>query len=367
MYVALGILASLVLLLLTGIAYQHFAGLRDRRIHTAEGRLINIRRGCNLYFFEAGEGQPTVVFESGIGATHLSWRGIQDEISMLTHTISYDRAGLGWSSPTRAPRVPGTLARELHQMLDAAGIEPPYVLVGHSFGGLVVRRFALLYPRQVAAVVLVDPMRTEEWPPLNPSRQAQLDLGKRLIRYTIPVARCGLARIVVKVLLGRCGNSAHRSAGSTDEPPHHLLRRIGTEARKLPCKVWPALAAHWSRAGFYDGLRNHIASIPSAVREMHDAAPIRGIPVAVLTPGNADPLTRDQLHRIGDSTRQTLALNSEHWIHLDEPELVINAIRTAIGAPVVPAAGYIHPAPTFLAGSAFPDGDIMVSPRRSEQ
>jgi pimeloyl-ACP methyl ester carboxylesterase len=364
MYVALGILASVVLLFLTGISYQHFAGLRDRRIHTAEGRLINIRRGCNLYFFEAGEGQPAVVFESGIGATHLSWRGIQDEILTLTRTVSYDRAGLGWSSPTRAPRVPGVLARELHQMLDAAGIEPPYVLVGHSFGGLVVRRFALLYPREVAGVVLVDPMRPEEWPPLNPSRQAQLDLGKRLIRYTIPVARCGLARIVVKVLLGRCGNSADHAARLAVALPHHLLRRIRTEAHKLPCKVWPVVAAHWSRAGFYEGLRNHLVSIPSAIREMHDAEPIRGIPVAVLTPGNADPLTRDQLHRIGDSTRQTLALNSEHWIHLDEPELVINAIRTAIGAPVAPAAGYSHPASTFMVGPALPDGDTIVSPRR---
>ncbi|MGC9224042.1 MAG: alpha/beta fold hydrolase [Terracidiphilus sp.] len=364
MYVALGILASVVLLFLAGIAYQHFASLRDRRIHTAEGRLINIRRGCNLYFFEAGEGQPTVVFGSGIGATHLSWRGIQDEISTLTRTVSYDRAGLGWSSPTRAQRTPGALARELHQMLDAAGVEPPYVLVGHSFGGLVVRRFALLYPREVAGIVLVDPMRPEEWPPLNPARQAQLDLGKRLIRYTIPVARCGLARIVVKVLLGRCGSSTDRAASQAVDPPHRLLRRIRTEARKLPCKVWPALAAHWSRAGFYDGLRNHLVSIPSAVREMHDAEPIRGIPVAVLTPGNADPLTRDQLHRIGDSIRQTLALNSGHWIHLDEPELVINAIRTAIGAPVAPAAGYNHPAITFLAASPLPDGDIIVSARR---
>ena len=364
MYVALGIFVPLVLLFLTGTAYQHFASLRDRRIHTAEGRLINIRRSCNLYFFEAGEGQPTVVFESGIGATHLSWRGIQDEISTLTRTVSYDRAGLGWSSPTRAPRTPSTLTRELHQMLDAAGIGPPYVLVGHSFGSLVVRRFALLYPQEVAGVVLVDPMRTEEWPPLNPSRQAQLDLGTRLIRYTIPVARCGLARIVVKVLLGRCGNSADRAAGPTAESPRRLLRRIRAEARKLPCKVRPALAAHWSRPRFYDGLRNYIVSIPSAVREMHDAEPIRGIPVAVLTPGNADPLTRDQLHRIGDSTRQTLALNSEHWIHLDEPELVINAIRTAIGAPVTPAAGCTHPATTFLAASPLPYSDIIVSPRR---
>jgi pimeloyl-ACP methyl ester carboxylesterase len=336
MQVAFWILASVALLVLAGTVYQHLGSLRDRRIHTGQGRWVSIGRKCSVYFFGQGEGEPTVLFESGIGATHLNWRGIQDPISPLAHTIAYDRAGLGWSSPCRTPRTPGNIATELHQMLAIAGFQPPYVLVGHSFGGLVMRRFALLYPEEVTGLVLVDPMRCEEWPPLNPTRQSQLDLGNHLIRYALPVVRCGLARLLVTWLFGRPGKLSEHIAGAAGAHPRHVLCRIKTEVRKMPRKVWPAVAAHWSRPGFYAGLRSHIGSIPDTVREMHGSTPIFGIPITVLTPGNSAPLSQNQLDQIGDSVRQTIAAKSEHWIHLDEPDLVINAIRAMIGAPPAP-------------------------------
>jgi hypothetical protein len=124
----------------------------------------------------------------------------------------------------------------------------------------------------------------------------------------------------------------------------------------MPRKVWPAVAAHWSRPGFYAGLRSHIDSIPATVREMHVAGPICGIPVTVLTPGKAAPLTQNQLDQIGDSVRQTFALKSEHWIHLDEPDLAINAIRAMIGAPPIeqgePATALV-PQPALAESAAF--------------
>jgi pimeloyl-ACP methyl ester carboxylesterase len=337
MHVVFWILASVAFLVLAGTAYQHIGSLRDRRIHTHEGRWVNTANGCRLYAFEEGEGEATVLFESGIGATHLNWRGIQDPIARLAHTVSYDRAGLGWSGPCHAPRTPANVAAELHQMLEAAGFRPPYILVGHSFGGLVMRRFALFYPEEVSGVVLVDPMRSEQWPPLNPARQSQLDLGNRLIAFALPVVRCGLARLLVTWLFGRSSNLSDHIAGAAGAHPRHVLCRIKTEVRKMPRTVWPAVAAHWSRPSFYLGLRSHIASIPATVREMHMAEPIRNIPVTVLTPGSAAPLTQNQLDHIGDSVRQTIAFNSEHWIHLDEPDLVITAIREMIEAQSIPA------------------------------
>jgi pimeloyl-ACP methyl ester carboxylesterase len=116
----------------------------------------------------------------------------------------------------------------------------------------------------------------------------------------------------------------------------------------MPRKVWPAVAAHWSRPSFYTGLRSHIASIPDTVREMHMAEPICGIPVTVLTPGNAVTLTQNQLDHIGDSVHQTIAPGSEHWIHLDEPALVINAIRAMIGGAPIVAAAEAEPAMAFI-------------------
>jgi pimeloyl-ACP methyl ester carboxylesterase len=86
------------------------------------------------------------------------------------------------------------------------------------------------------------------------------------------------------------------------------------------------VAAQWSRPGFYAGVREHLRSIPATVAEMHEAEPIQEIPVTVLTPGKAAPLTEDDLRRIGKHVRQVIAPASAHWIHLDEPHLVVASI-----------------------------------------
>jgi pimeloyl-ACP methyl ester carboxylesterase len=215
-------------------------------------------------------------------------------------------------------------------MLEQAGIRPPYILVGHSFGGLVMRRYALLFPEEVSGVVLVDPMRCEEWPPLDPSKQSQIDLGRRLIRYAHPIAVCGLTRLAVTSLFRRSKKLKGDLDGATVSGGRHVIGRITDEVGKMPREVWPVVAAHWSRPSFYAGMRRHIESIPDTVREMHDAEPIRDIPVTVLTPGNSTPLSNECLSRIGDNVQQVIAPASEHWIHLDEPDLVIDSIQAMV-------------------------------------
>jgi len=331
MVIAVCLSSLVVVLVAAGFAYQWLGSRRDRRRYT-EGRWIRIGRRQNLYLFERGEGEPVVLFEAGIGATHLNWRYIQESLAQCNSTVSYDRAGLGWSGPSRTPRTPSNIAAELRGALELAGIRPPYILVGHSFGGLVMRRFALLHPDEVGGIVLVDPMRCEEWPPLDPSKQSQLNLGRKLIRFALPVTYCGLARLLVSLLFCRAAKLSHQIAGAAGAHPRHVLERITTEVRKMPREVWPAVAAHWSRPGFFAGLRCHIQAIPETVREMHAAEPIADIPITVLTPCNAEPLSQEQLERIGDNIQQVLATRSEHWIHLDEPELVIDSIRDIVAA-----------------------------------
>ncbi len=328
----LSIPCLLAALVAAGFLYQWLGSHYDRLRYAADGRWIDIGRGQRIYLREKGTGEATVLFEAGIAATNLNWFHIQERVSRFANTASYDRSGLGWSSPSRTARTPSNLAAELHELLREAGLKPPFILVGHSFGGLVVRRFALLYPGEVASVVLVDPLRCEEWWPLDPEKQAKLDRGIRLAGFAIPIARLGLARLAVTSLLCRSGRIADRLASAAGEGGLHVLGRIKGEVGKMPREVWPSVAAHWSRPSYYAGMRNHVAAVPDTLLEMQDAEPIRGIPVLLLTPGKSSPLSEDCLQKIGDTVKQVIAPSSAHWIHLDEPELVIQSIREMVAA-----------------------------------
>jgi pimeloyl-ACP methyl ester carboxylesterase len=318
--------------LAVGFLYQWMGAHFDRLRYAAGGRWVNIGAGRRLYLLEKGWGEATVLFEAGIAATNLNWFHIQERVSQFAATASYDRSGLGWSSPPTTARTPGNLAAELHEVLQEGGLKPPFVLVGHSFGGLVMRRYALLYPEEVAGVVLVDPMRCEEWLPLDLEKQDKLDHFCKLSGFAIPIAQLGLARLAVTSLLCRSGRIADRLAGMGGEQGMHVLGRIKVEVGKMPRQVWPIVAAHWSRPSYYAGMRSHIASVPDSVREMQNTEPIRGIPVLILTPGQSSPLSQDCLRRIGNTVSEVIAPASAHWIHLDQPELVIQSIREMVAA-----------------------------------
>jgi len=335
MYFFASILAGCAIVAAAGFLYQWTGSRRDRQRLTGNGRWVETGHGLRLFLVEQGSSGPAVVFESGIAATHLNWRHIQRSVSKFARTVSYDRAGLGWSGPAETARTPGNIAVELRGMLEAARIKPPFVLVGHSFGGLVVRRYAQLYPQEVAGVVLVDPMRCEEWPPLDPAKQATLDRGVRMTGYAVSIARLGIARLAVTSLLCGSGGRSAFLAKFAGEGGRHVLARIEDEVGKLPLEIRPVAAAHWSRPGFFVGMSRHLSAVPDSVREMLATGPVRGIPIIVLTPGKSAPLTQRGLDEIGDRVEQRIARESAHWIHLDEPEIAIEAIYASVRAAAV--------------------------------
>ncbi|MGA8108859.1 MAG: alpha/beta hydrolase [Acidobacteriaceae bacterium] len=320
-------LTALVLLILAaGLLYQGIGGYLDRRRLLAPGRVVDTGDGRRLYLVEKGCGGPSVVFESGFGATSLNWMEVQEAVSEYLHTVAYDRCGLGWSSEPVSERTPTEIAHELRGLLQAAGVPPPYVLVGHSFGGLVMQRYALDYSGEVAGVVLVDPMRTQEWPPINAGRSAVVERAQRLSGHGATLARFGMARLAARSHLCRSAKFSGflvRLAGTQGE---YLAARLNTEIGKMPPNVRPSIAAHWSAPRFYRGFIAHLRSVPDTVREMHHAEPIRGVPVVVLTPGSARPLSDQDMRKFGPLSRQVIAERSQHWVHLDEPHLVIRTI-----------------------------------------
>jgi pimeloyl-ACP methyl ester carboxylesterase len=329
MYIVLCIAAA-ACFVFAGFLYRYIVGWSERRHFANSGRFVPSGNGSRIFVRQGGSGRPAVVFEAGIGASSLNWRHIQEIIARTTATVSYDRAGMGWSGPRRTARTPSIVAAELHELLQCASVQPPLVLVGHSFGGLVMRRFAALYPDQVAAVVLIDPMRCEDWPPFNPGMSAHLKLGARLCAIAVPIAWIGLARLGLASLICGSGRVAEKLSSIAGESCRYVLRRIKGEVGKMPAETRPELVALWSRPAFYAEMRAYLEAIPEIVSEMSSAAPIRGIPVLVLTPEHAKPLTEIALRNIGDRSRQVIAHESQHWIQFDEPELVIRSILELI-------------------------------------
>lgn len=128
---------------------------RDTKLHPPPGRMIAVG-GRVMHIRCLGQGAPTVVLEAGGGNPAMLAFPVQDRVARFARVCSYDRAGLGWSDPAPDGRTFEDRARELHALLAAAGEPGPYVLAGESFGGLVARTFARLYPEEVAGLVLVD-------------------------------------------------------------------------------------------------------------------------------------------------------------------------------------------------------------------
>jgi len=139
--------------------------------------------GHSLNLLVGGQGSPAVVFEGGFGVGIASWSTVQKEVATFARTVSYDRAGIGQSELGPKPRSAKQIATELHTALEKAGVKPPYVLVGHSFGGIYGRVFAEMYPKEVVGMVLLDPSQESfnDWLKKNqPARlkDAQAQIAK---------------------------------------------------------------------------------------------------------------------------------------------------------------------------------------------
>lgn len=126
-------------------------------------------------------GAPTVLLESGLGADHTVWEQVQTNAAQYARVCSYDRAGRGQSDPAPAPRDADAVAADLHALLGAAGVGGPYILVGHSFGGLFARQFAAAHRDDIVGLVLVDAVHEQYWsralatlPPAEPGDSERL-------------------------------------------------------------------------------------------------------------------------------------------------------------------------------------------------
>jgi pimeloyl-ACP methyl ester carboxylesterase len=157
------------------------------------GRLVDIG-GYRLHIDCEGTGSPAVILEAGLGDIGLSWSDVQPAVARMTTVCSYDRAGLGWSEAGPFPRDPVRETAELHALLARAGIQPPYVLVGHSYGGDLTRLYAARFPLGIVGLVLVEASNQDQWSKL-PEARKDWDAYLSQCRLDPLRARFGLLRL----------------------------------------------------------------------------------------------------------------------------------------------------------------------------
>jgi pimeloyl-ACP methyl ester carboxylesterase len=157
--------------------------------------------GFRLHAVVCGQGTPTVVLEPALGGYALQYSHIQAGVSAFTRVMAYDRAGQGWSDASPNPRTPVHLAVELKTLLDRLDLRPPYILVGHSFGGMLTRIYAGLHPEEVAGMVLIDSTHENEYDPF-PDVDKNVRQMATMVRLMKLVSRLGLGKPLTRLGLG---------------------------------------------------------------------------------------------------------------------------------------------------------------------
>lgn len=308
--IVLRLLGFVLFLAVAGMIYENIFEARDQRFNPMAGRRFDAG-GFKMHIDCTGEGSPTVILDSGLGDTYLAWRKVQPQIAKFTRVCSYDRAGLGYSEPSSQPRTSKVIATELHALLQAAGIAPPYVLAGHSVGGFNVRLYASLYPSEVAGMVLVDashPAQLDRLPPGIRDMEADWIRKAEFTEYTMPF---GIPR-----LLGNCDDDpALRAAGCNS---HSAVAGVAE------LKSFPESAAQTAATG-------SLGNMPLVVLSHDPQRRAGSFPAGMAKPANeAWEKMQEELMHLSTHGTQVIATGSSHDIHLDRPDVVIEGVRTVV-------------------------------------
>jgi pimeloyl-ACP methyl ester carboxylesterase len=313
----------LAVALLLGVTHEQLGRMCDRKRLPQIGRSVDIG-GRTLNIFCSGTGGPAVVFESGGDGPGLEWEPVQTQVAKFTQACWYDRAGIGWSDPGPYPRTSAAIARDLHALLQHAGVPAPYVLVGASFGGVNCRVYAKHFPDEVAGMVLVDSAHEDE------SQRAP----KFYLAHTAPRLLWHPIALAVRVasLIGLVRLT--ESSPAQSEPLNRMTRaEIITALRQQPKSV-----------------ANNISTgvvLPESYEEARRAGGLGHRPLIVLAAGRpidfGDPELNRQaaayqqvwvhemqagLARLSTRGREIVVENSNH--SNIPPDVVVNAVHDVV-------------------------------------
>jgi pimeloyl-ACP methyl ester carboxylesterase len=316
---AIGVFALVVVILGGGWIFEHLRRLTLPTSYPPPGDLVSVN-GRNLHLNCTGDGEPVVLLESGFGPYgSLGWFAVQPGVSELTKTCSYDRAGYMWSEPGEEPRDGVRAADELHSLLQAASVPPPYVLVGHSGGGVLVRIYDAQFPGEVAGFVFVDSSHPEQEQRLpRPSGGSTPPRGMLTV-----LTETGLWRLVVPLFV-------------PPRPPNLTPREQ---------MIGDTILAYWPLS--MHALAAEISSVDQTARQVPVPGDLTPRPIIVLSRsdfavelGDPEGLIEEtrtawmemqsELAELSSNSRHRIVPNTSHEVQIDAPEAVIGAISEVV-------------------------------------
>jgi pimeloyl-ACP methyl ester carboxylesterase len=300
---------------LASAAYQAVSEARDRRRYPPPGRLVDIG-GRRLHLVSMGEGEPAVVIIPALADNVLQWVPILEGVAAETQAVAYDRAGVGWSEPPpRWKRTPDLMAADLHALLRAASIPPPYVLVGHSIGGVIARRFYAQKPGLTAGILLIDSSHENQAKRFDAAHWRKGTFAHARVIAARQARVLGARRLAVRLGLAP---DLKADLGSGVPPEYEDAERaimLSTRQR-----------------------RTMVREMLMMVR-LRDAPPhLHTVPLTVLTAlKKHDPALlaawlqmQDELAALSSDSVHVMARDAGHYVHLDDPDIVIQAIRDLV-------------------------------------
>jgi len=294
------IMLLIIGLSLVGYMYEPMAEAADAKAYPPPGQMVDVG-GYRLHINCTGTSSPTVVIAAGLQDWSTSWGGIvQPEVSKTTRVCTYDRAGMGWSEPGPLPRDAAHFAKELHTLLQNANIPGPYVLVGHSLGGFVVRVFVHDYPSEVAGVVLIDSMNPKQEAKASQDQVSQASSQSQPFSWQALLARFGIARLLVKL--------------PAIAPPV-------AEAAYYPLYIRPQA---------FQTTDDESQALPASAAQAATVKTFGDVPLIIVT-GKLNPIPdwpvwQAELLQLSSNSQHIVAEKSGHLVQVDEPDTAVAAI-----------------------------------------
>jgi pimeloyl-ACP methyl ester carboxylesterase len=274
------------------------------------GRLVDIG-GYRLHIDCQGTGSPTVILEAGLGDFGISWSDVQPALAQSTRVCSYDRAGLGWSEASPFRRDPTHETNELHTLLSVAGIQPPYLLVGHSYGGDLARLYVSRFPQGIVGLVLVEASNEDQWSTL-PEGRADWATYLRTCHREVLKARFGLLRL------------RHDPIDYYSPAMKPIAESFSYGPREVRATCGEALAL-----------------LGRGPKEVQAARSFGALPLIVISAGKnfwqkPESWAAWQAMQTSDSAMSTssarlIAANSHHEVEHDQPEIIVTQVERMLG------------------------------------